>query len=70
MLWWSADTGSSSKVSDWLLELVTTVPSLIHSIVVTSKSVEHTIGTISLMVSGVTTELSSRPTSLGKGREV
>ena len=62
MLWWSADTGSSSKVSDWLLELATVMPSLIHLMVVTSKSVEHTIDTVSLMVSGVATGLSCRPT--------
>ena len=52
MLWWSADTGSSSKVSDWLLEVATVVLSVIHSMVVTSKSVEHTIDTVSLMVNG------------------
>ena len=62
VLWWSADTGSSSSVSNWLVELATVMPSLIHSIVVTSKSVEHMIDTVSLMVSGVTTELSWRPT--------
>jgi len=52
VLWWSADTGSSSSDSDWLLELATVMPSLIHSMVVTSKSVEHMIDTVSLMVSG------------------
>ena len=57
MLWWSADTGSISSVSDWLVELATVMPSLIHSIVVTSKSVEHMIDTVLPMVSGVWTEL-------------
>ena len=57
MLWWSADTGSSSSVSDWSLELATAMPSLIHSIVVTSESVEHMIDMVLPMVSGVWTEL-------------
>ena len=64
-MWWSLDTGSSTKVRDWLLELSTVAlfvailltPSVIHSIVVTSKSVEHTIDTVSLIVSGMLMEL-------------
>ena len=39
------------------MELVTVMSSLIHSMVVTSKSVEHIIDTVSLIVSGVATEL-------------
>ena len=42
-----------SKVKDWLLELVTVVLSLIHSIVVTFKSAEQLIDTISQTVSGI-----------------
>ena len=65
MLWWSADTGSSNKVRDWLLELLTVksylIPDmiivLIHSIVAISMSVEHTIDTVSPMVSGIAMEL-------------
>ena len=57
MLWWSLDTGSSTKVRDWLLELLMVTPSVIHSIVATSKSVEHTIDTVSPTVSGVWMEL-------------
>ena len=66
MLWWSADTGSSTKVSDWLLELSiatvsTVIPSLIHSIVVAAKLAEHTIDTVSPTVSGIAMELISIP---------
>ena len=57
MSWWSLDTGSSTKVSDWLLELPTVTLSVIHSIVMTSKPVEHTIDTVSPTVSGVWIEL-------------
>ena len=60
VLWWSTNTGSSSKVSDWL-ELATVMPSLIHSIVVTSKSVEHMIDTVLLTVSGIWMERIWRP---------
>ena len=60
--WWSFDTGSSTKVSDWLLELLTVTPSLVHSIMVTSKSVEHTlIETVSPTVSGMLVELTWIP---------
>ena len=57
MLWWSLDTGSSTKVRDRLLELLMVTPSLIHSIVATSKSVEHAIDIVSPTVSGVWMEL-------------
>ena len=66
VLWWSADTGSSTKVRDWLLELSiatvsTVIPSLIHSIVVAAKLAEHTIDTVSPRVSGIAMELISTP---------
>ena len=46
---------------DWLLELAiatvsTVIPSLIHSIIVTAKLVEHTIDTVSPTMSGVLIE--------------
>ena len=61
MSWWSFDTGSSTKVRDWLLELLTVTPSVSHSIVATSKSVEHTTDTVSPTVSGVWMELTWIP---------
>ena len=66
VLWWLADTGSSTKVRDWLLELSiaaasTVIPSLIHSIVVAAKLAEHTIDTLSPTVSGIAMKLISTP---------
>ena len=53
-------------VRDWLLELLTVTPSAIHSIVVTSKPVEHTTDAVSPTVSGMLMELTWIPEEEGE----